>query len=68
MIVAKEGRLLTDEEQGRITLRFIDGQISEADVADGRRSRFTDFSLYDMNLPLVKLHVVCGHRLPRASR
>jgi len=51
VIVAKEGRLLTDEEQGRITLRFIDGQISEAEV-DGRRSRFTDFSLYDMNLPL----------------
>ena len=51
VIVAKEGRLLTDEEQGRITLRFIDGQISEADV-DGRRARFTDFSLYDMNLPL----------------
>ena len=52
VIVAKEGRLLTDEEQGRITLRFIDGQISETDVVDGRRSRFTDFSLYDMNLPL----------------
>jgi LPS export ABC transporter permease LptF/LPS export ABC transporter permease LptG len=52
VIVAREGRLLTDEEQGRITLRFIDGQISETDVADGRRARFTDFSLYDMNLPL----------------
>ena len=52
VIIAREGRLLTDEEQGRITLRFIDGQITETDVADGRRSRFTDFSLYDMNLPL----------------
>ena len=52
VIVAKEGRLLTDEEQRRVTLRFIDGQISETDVADGRRARFTDFSLYDMNLPL----------------
>jgi LPS export ABC transporter permease LptF/LPS export ABC transporter permease LptG len=52
VIIAREGRLLTDEEQGRITLRFLDGQITETDVADGRRSRFTDFSLYDMNLPL----------------
>ena len=52
IIVAREGRLLTDEEQGRITLRFLDGQVSETDTADGRRARFTDFSLYDMNLPL----------------
>jgi lipopolysaccharide export system permease protein len=52
VVVAREGRLLTDEEQGRITLRFLDGQITETDVADGRRARFTDFSLYDMNLPL----------------
>ena len=52
VIIAREGRLLTDEEQGRITLRFLDGQVTETDVADGRRSRFTDFSLYDMNLPL----------------
>ena len=52
VIIAREGRLLTDEEHGRVTLRFLDGQITETDVADGRRSRFTDFSLYDMNLPL----------------
>jgi lipopolysaccharide export system permease protein len=52
IIVAREGRLLTDEEQGRVTLRFLDGQVTETDVADGRRARFTDFSLYDMNLPL----------------
>jgi LPS export ABC transporter permease LptG/LPS export ABC transporter permease LptF len=52
VVVAREGRLLTDEEQGRVTLRFLDGQVTETDVADGRRSRFTDFSLYDMNLPL----------------
>lgn len=52
VIVAREGRLLTDEENSRITLRFLDGQVTETDVADGRRVRFTDFSLYDMNLPL----------------
>jgi LPS export ABC transporter permease LptF/LPS export ABC transporter permease LptG len=52
VVIAKEGRLLTDEEKGRITIRFLDGQITETDVADGRRSRYTDFSLYDMNLPL----------------
>src|SRR3970282_2109637 len=43
---------LTDEAHGRITLRFLDGQVSETDVADARRARFTAFSLYDMNLPL----------------
>jgi LPS export ABC transporter permease LptF/LPS export ABC transporter permease LptG len=52
VIVAREGRLLTDEEQKRITLRFIDGQITETDVPDHRRSRYTAFSLYDMTLPL----------------
>ncbi len=52
VVIAREGRLLTDEEQGRITLRFLDGQITETAVADARRSRFTDFSLYDLNLPL----------------
>ncbi|OGK78713.1 MAG: hypothetical protein A2X52_18745 [Candidatus Rokubacteria bacterium GWC2_70_16] len=52
IIVAREGRLLTDEERGRITLRFLDGQISETDVADARRARYTAFALYDMNLPL----------------
>ena len=52
IIVAREGRLLTDEAHGRITLRFLDGQVSETDVADARRARFTAFTLYDMNLPL----------------
>ena len=51
VIVAREGRLLTDEENSRITLRFLDGQVTETDSSDGR-ARFTDFSLYDMNLPL----------------
>jgi len=52
IIVAREGRLLSDEENNRITLRFLDGQVTETDTSDGRRARFTDFSLYDMNLPL----------------
>jgi lipopolysaccharide export system permease protein len=32
IITAKEGRLLTDEENRRITLRLINGAVSEADV------------------------------------
>ena len=51
-IVAREGRLLTDEVNHRITLRFLDGSISESDVGDRRRFRLTYFSLYDMNLPV----------------
>jgi LPS export ABC transporter permease LptG/LPS export ABC transporter permease LptF len=52
IIVAREGRLLTDQASRRITLRFIDGAIDEADPADPRRFRHTAFSLYDMSLPL----------------
>ncbi|HUM16738.1 MAG TPA: LPS export ABC transporter permease LptG [Candidatus Nitrosotalea sp.] len=52
LIVAREGRLLTDEVNRRITLRFLDGSINESDVDDPRRFRLTYFSLYDMNLTL----------------
>ena len=52
IILAHEGRLLADEAQRRITLRFIDGSINETDVNDPRRFRHTAFSLYDMNLPV----------------
>jgi LPS export ABC transporter permease LptF/LPS export ABC transporter permease LptG len=52
IILAREGRLLTDEAQRRLTLRFIDGSINETDVGDPRRFRYTSFSLYDMSLPL----------------
>jgi lipopolysaccharide export system permease protein len=47
IIVAREGRLLSDEATRRITLRFLDGSISESDVGDRRRFRQTYFSLYD---------------------
>src|SRR5688572_31110443 len=30
-IVAREGRLLTDEENKRVTLRFLDGEITETE-------------------------------------
>jgi len=50
IIVAREGRLLTDEEQRRLTFRFLDGAIAENDVRDLGRFRYTSFSLYDMNL------------------
>jgi len=52
IILAREGRLLSDEAQRRITLRFIDGSINETDVNEPRRFRHTAFSLYDMNLPV----------------
>ena len=35
IITAREGRLLTDEENRRITLRLINGAVNEADVAAG---------------------------------
>jgi len=52
IILAREGRLLSDEAQRRITLRFIDGSINETDVNEPRRFRHTAFSIYDMNLPV----------------
>lgn len=52
IIVAREGRLLSDEASRRITLRFLDGSVSESDVGDRRRFRQTYFSLYDMTLPV----------------
>jgi LPS export ABC transporter permease LptG/LPS export ABC transporter permease LptF len=52
IIVAREGRLLSDEEQRRLTLRFLDGAITESDARDPRRFRYTSFRLYDLNLPV----------------
>jgi LPS export ABC transporter permease LptF/LPS export ABC transporter permease LptG len=52
IILAREARVLSDEENRRITLRFINGSINETEVADPRRLRYTAFSLYDMTLPL----------------
>jgi LPS export ABC transporter permease LptF/LPS export ABC transporter permease LptG len=52
VIVAREGRLLADQETRRVTLRFIDGSINETDAADPRRFRHTTFTIYDMNLRL----------------
>lgn len=52
IIIAREGRLLSDDKQRRLTLRFIDGSINETDAADPQRFRYTSFSLYDMNFPL----------------
>jgi LPS export ABC transporter permease LptF/LPS export ABC transporter permease LptG len=52
VIVAREGRLLANQETRRVTLRFIDGSINETDAADPRRFRHTTFTIYDMNLRL----------------
>jgi LPS export ABC transporter permease LptG/LPS export ABC transporter permease LptF len=52
IIMAREGRLLSDRERRRLTLRFIDGAVNETDVADPRRFRYTSFALYDMSLSL----------------
>jgi LPS export ABC transporter permease LptF/LPS export ABC transporter permease LptG len=50
LILARQGRLFTDEENRRITLRLIDGAIHEVEVAHPARYRHTAFGLYDMNL------------------
>jgi lipopolysaccharide export system permease protein len=52
IIVAREGRLFSDAKNRRVTMRFIDGSISETDTGDARRFRLTSFTLYDLNLPL----------------
>jgi LPS export ABC transporter permease LptG/LPS export ABC transporter permease LptF len=52
IIVARAGRLLTDDAQRRLTLRFLDGTIAETGAADPSRFRETAFALYDMNLAL----------------
>jgi lipopolysaccharide export system permease protein len=52
IIVAREGRLFSDAKTRRVTMRFIDGTISETDAGDARRFRITGFTLYDLNLPL----------------
>jgi LPS export ABC transporter permease LptG len=68
IITAREGRLLTDEENRRITLRLIGGAVNEADVipvdvpagepppasgsASAARYRYARFAVYDMVLPL----------------
>ena len=52
IIVAREGRLFSNAKTRRVTMRFIDGAISETDAGDSRRFRLTGFTLYDLNLPL----------------
>lgn len=68
IIAAREGRVLTDERNRRITLRLLNGAVHEADVvpaappgtteaaaggaAGPARYRFTSFSVYDMSLSL----------------
>ncbi|MBI3624937.1 MAG: LPS export ABC transporter permease LptG [Candidatus Rokubacteria bacterium] len=50
IITARQGRLFTDEENKRITLRLIDGAIQESDADNTVRYRRTAFGMYDMNL------------------
>ena len=50
IVTARQGRLFTDEENQRITLRLIDGAIHESDTDTSARYRSTTFGLYDMNL------------------
>jgi len=52
IILAREGRLFSDAKNRRVTMRFIDGSVTETDTGDARRFRLTAFSLYDLNLPL----------------
>ena len=41
IIVAREGRLFSDAKNRRVTMRFIDGTVSETDAGDARRFRLT---------------------------
>jgi LPS export ABC transporter permease LptF/LPS export ABC transporter permease LptG len=50
IVTARQGRLFTDEENQRITLRLIDGAIHESDTDNSARYRYTAFGLYDMSL------------------
>jgi LPS export ABC transporter permease LptG/LPS export ABC transporter permease LptF len=52
IVTARQGRLFTDEENRRITLRLIDGAIHESDTDNPIRYRYTVFGLYDMNLSI----------------
>ncbi len=52
IIMAREGRLFSDAKNRQVTMRFIDGSVSETDTGDPRRFRLTSFSVYDLNLPL----------------
>jgi lipopolysaccharide export system permease protein len=52
IIIAREGRLFSDAKNRRVTMRFIDGSVSETDTGDARRFRLSSFTLYDLNLPL----------------
>jgi LPS export ABC transporter permease LptF/LPS export ABC transporter permease LptG len=67
IIAAREGRLLTDEENRRITLRFIDGALSETDTGNPRRFRHTAFTLYDMNLAMDS-RLAAGARAEKPER
>ncbi|MFQ5898820.1 MAG: LPS export ABC transporter permease LptF [Candidatus Methylomirabilia bacterium] len=55
IISAPQGRLLTDEENGRIVLRFIDGALHESEAGEPRHYRYTTFGVYDMNLSIDSL-------------
>ena len=68
IITAREGRLLTDEANQRITLRMVNGAVNEADVvpvdasrdqpsptaraSGASRYRYTRFDIYDMSLSM----------------
>lgn len=52
IITAREGRLLTDEVNRRITLRLIDGAIHETGTDDLARYRRVSFGIYDINLSI----------------
>ena len=50
IIIAKEGSLLSDEQNRRVTFRFLNGSINETEAADPNRFRHTAFTLYDMTV------------------
>ncbi len=63
IIIAPEGRLLSDEAQRRLTLRFLDGAVVESDVKDPQRFRYAAFSLYDMSVSVATSSGAAGREV-----
>ncbi|MBI2460501.1 MAG: LPS export ABC transporter permease LptF, partial [Candidatus Rokubacteria bacterium] len=67
VITAREGRLLTDEANRRITLRLLDGTVHETNPRELQKYRQVAFRLYDLSLTLENPLVQAGEA-PKGDR
>lgn len=67
VILAREGRLISDEANRRITLRLLDGTIHEMDPKVLQKYRQVAFRLYDLSLTLENPLVRAGEA-PKGDR